>query len=68
MKTMNQIKAECVARVEKAFTKALVKARDEADVMQILHLHERAKKPKVATLRELRAAAEILEIMAEREG
>lgn len=68
MKTMNQVKAECVARIEKAFVKALVNAKDEADVAQILHLQERAKKPKVATLRELRAAAEIIEIMAEREG
>ena len=67
MRKMTDIKAECTARIEKAFVPALVKARDEVDVSMILHLKEKAAKPKKASVREMRYAAEILEDMAARE-
>lgn len=68
MKTMKEVKADCVARIERAFVPALVKAKDEVDVNTILWLKEKANKPKNETLKNLRFAANILEEMAEREA
>ena len=66
MKTLNQVKMNCVERGKKAFAKAMVNTKDTIEVEQVMFFSGILEKPKQHTLRELRSAVSVIECLAER--